>query len=61
MKIYCACCGKQLVDYHVSNHDSRVTIPNGSKPMISPTERICGYCAKDLDKDGCFPEEVGKE
>jgi hypothetical protein len=55
-KIFCACCGKQLVSYPVISTDKLVT--NG--PVISmgsPLGVCCKFCATYLDKNGLFPEE----
>ena len=57
MKIYCCCCGKQAVSYPVSPNDEARTIREGGRAGFKVDEIFCGYCAKDLDENGLFPEE----
>jgi len=54
--VYCSCCCKQVVDQrNCSPHDSRVTRALGAVADVNGI--ICGFCAKDLDENGLFPEE----
>ena len=55
MKKYCTCCGKQVVDAMVSIDDLYTTILKNS--VCDFNGLICGYCSKDLDEHGMFPEE----
>lgn len=57
MRIYCVCCGKQAVNYHVSERDPHCTIIEGGRAGFKPGECYCGYCAQDMDENGLFPEE----
>jgi hypothetical protein len=57
MIIRCSCCGKQAVSYYVSQYDEYCTVREGAKSGFKSNECICGYCAKDLDEYGRFPEE----
>jgi hypothetical protein len=55
-KIFCSCCGKQIVSYPVISTDSLVT--NGPVISMGPSLGVCcKFCAIDLDEDGLFPEE----
>lgn len=57
MKHYCTCCGKQIVkDQHPKPNNPYITIQEGAKKDCG-SKIICGYCAKDLDENGLFPEE----
>lgn len=57
MIIYCCCCGKQVVrGQNPSIFDKYRTIWEGSKANFGDTV-FCGYCARDLDEYGLFPEE----
>ncbi len=49
---YCSCCGKQISD--LVSHDRLTTVVGAIKNI---NDLICGICAKELDSDGCFPEE----
>jgi len=53
----CCCCGKQAVAEEVSPTDRYRTTLKGAKPGFAGNECYCGHCAKDLDKNGLFPEE----
>ena len=56
MKIYCACCTKQIVSYAVNESDKLCT--NGPVVSMGPTLGVaCRFCARDLDENGNFPEE----
>lgn len=57
MIIRCSCCGKQAVSYNVSEYDKHCTILQGAKADFG-NQVICGYCARDLDEYGLFPEEI---
>lgn len=59
MIINCSCCTKQCVSYKVPITDKYCTILKGAVASFNSNERICGYCAKDLDENGLFPEERG--
>lgn len=55
--IRCCCCNKQLVkNQQPSIEDKYRTISEGAKSNFGNTV-FCGYCAKDLDENGLFPEE----
>lgn len=57
MIIYCCCCAKQVVlGQNPSIFDKYRTIWEGSKANFGDTV-FCGYCARDLDEYGLFPEE----
>lgn len=58
MIIYCCACGKQAVNYEVDPNDKWVTTLIGAKSGFKDNECFCGYCAKDLDLNGNFPEEL---
>lgn len=52
----CVCCCKQIVTYRTSEDDRYITTKEGAVFMGSG-EWCCGYCSKDLDEWGLFPEE----
>lgn len=54
--IYCCVCSKQCLDREVSKWDKYCTTLIGAKANFGNTV-FCGYCAKDLDEYGLFPEE----
>lgn len=56
MIIRCSCCAKQAINRYVSRFDKYCTILDGAKADFN-NQVICGYCAKDLDEYGLFPEE----
>ena len=56
-KIMCVCCGKQAVSYDVSANDEHRTILKGARAAFHNDECYCGYCARDMDENGLFPEE----
>lgn len=58
MKIYCVCCGKQAVSYLVPLDDKYTTTLIGARAAFSVGECYCGNCAKDMDENGLFPEEL---
>lgn len=53
-KIYCFCCGKQIVNYHIENDDY---ITCGPVKFMGCGKYCCFECGKDLDENGLFPEE----
>ena len=53
-RIYCACCGRQVVSYKVS--DDRIVGPR-SRAVAMVSGACCHQCAGDLDENGLFPEE----
>ncbi len=61
IRVYCCVCGKQAVSYMGSpigqNYDPDTTTFEGGRAGFKPNEIFCGYCAKDLDENGLFPEE----
>jgi hypothetical protein len=57
VKIICSCCDKQAVNENVSTTDKYRTTLIGAVADVRPGTCICGHCAKDLDKNGLFPEE----
>jgi hypothetical protein len=59
MKIICCCCGRQAVDYKVSNTDRKhLTTIRGARAGFKAGECFCGECAKDMDSNGLFPDEA---
>jgi hypothetical protein len=56
-KRYCCTCAKQLVSYRVGQNNPTLTIAQGAKAGFSYYLPFCGYCAKELDEYGLFPEE----
>lgn len=58
IKIYCCVCGKQAVKGQNPRWDDpRITKLEGGRAAFSSDECFCGYCAKDMDENGLFPEE----
>lgn len=58
-KIICCGCGRQMVSYSVSEGDRLLTTKTGAVRLVGDSI-VCGSCAKDLDSNGLFPEEVGQ-
>ena len=56
MKFFCSCCGRQAVNRMTNPTDKFVTTLILARRGFG-NEVICGHCAKDLDKNGLFPEE----
>lgn len=52
--IYCSCCAKQAIKRPVN--DPNITTLVGAVRGVGNTI-ICGHCAKELDRNGLFPEE----
>lgn len=58
MKIHCCVCGKQAVrGQNPRPDDEKITKLEEARAAFSPDECFCGYCAKDMDENGLFPEE----
>jgi hypothetical protein len=57
MIVHCACCGRQTSKYGIANKHQ---CPGPYKALIRQDEVICYECAKDLDENGNFEEEVGE-
>lgn len=56
MKVYCSCCAKQITNAHVLRENKEMTIAQGAKASFG-NQKICGYCADELDENGLYPEE----
>lgn len=56
MKIYCCCCARQIV----SNPSNPRTTLNKFCIDGVGGDVFCGSCAKDLDHNGLFPEDIAK-
>lgn len=58
--VYCACCGRQLVNY-VADDEWCVGDGTGKFLYLGPTEGLaCHICSKDFDYElGKWPEEKG--
>jgi len=56
-RIYCSCCGRQLVSY-LTNPDDKLIVNKDNAVVLDNNSIACHECAKDLDEDGLFPEEA---
>lgn len=57
MPQYCACCGRQIVDYPANEEH---IVGGGRVVPMGPTLGVaCHMCAQDLDENGNFPNEPG--
>jgi len=54
MKIYCTCCGRQIVNH---NEDTKKTIGGKPSTCMGQGKYCCYKCSEDLDENGMFPEE----
>ena len=52
--IFCECCGRQVIN----NGGDKYTAPRVGAVQGFGRNVICGDCARDLDENGCFPEEA---
>jgi len=52
-KIYCQCCGRQIVQGKTSNDYVAPSPPT----FLWSDKYCCAECSKDLDENGLFPEE----
>ena len=59
-KIYCCCCGRQLVSYETASNDKHIVCSKGAKAGF-PGTAFCRDCGADLDENGLFPEERAEE
>ena len=58
-RVYCPCCGKQVVRGQSPRQDDPHVAPaEGGKTGFGLDQVFCGFCAKDLDENGMFPEEA---
>ena len=52
--IFCECCGRQVIN----NGGDKYTAPSVGAVKGFGKNVICGDCARELDENGRFPEEV---
>ena len=58
MKVYCACCGRQVIQSNLIQSTKYYISSQYSKHNFGNTV-ICRECGEDLDENGNFPEEYG--
>jgi hypothetical protein len=57
MKVHCSCCAKQITNATVPRENKEMTVAQGAKAGFG-NQKICGYCAEELDENGLYPEEL---